>query len=314
MKPLFITIDTEGDALWDNPEVVMTDNSLFIPRFQELCEKYGFIPIWLTDYEMANDSRFMDYIVPKARKGLCEIGMHLHAKNNPPIVQLEKEEAGAAFLIEYSKEIMRKKIRVLKNLLEEKVGMPVVSHRAGRWALNQIYIDLLIEEGIKFDCSVTPGIDWSGYNGITPGSKGANYAKSMVDIHTLEHSNKKGILTEIPMTISSYRKFVSPKTVHIRDYARMVHHYIKGTPIWLRSGIRNLEEMKYIIHENDLVGKKFAEYMIHSSELMPGANPTFKTQKDIEVMYTDLSKLFQYSYENGYRGATFSSWFCENKE
>ena len=46
MKPIFITVDTEGDALWSNSkaEDIQTENVLWIPRFQELCEKYGFVP------------------------------------------------------------------------------------------------------------------------------------------------------------------------------------------------------------------------------------------------------------------------------
>ena len=75
MIPFFITIDTEGDALWDDPSIdqIKTENSLWIPKFQELCEKYGFIPIWLTDYEMIEDDRYVDYIKEKAHQGLCEV-------------------------------------------------------------------------------------------------------------------------------------------------------------------------------------------------------------------------------------------------
>lgn len=45
MKTFLITVDTEGDNLWQwKPgEKITTENSLFIPRFQELCEKYGLL-------------------------------------------------------------------------------------------------------------------------------------------------------------------------------------------------------------------------------------------------------------------------------
>ena len=48
MRHFIITIDTEGDNLWSykQGERVMTENSLYIPRFQELCEKYGFKHSW----------------------------------------------------------------------------------------------------------------------------------------------------------------------------------------------------------------------------------------------------------------------------
>ena len=43
MKYFIITVDTEGDNLWSyhKEEEVKTQNSFYIPRFQELCEKFG---------------------------------------------------------------------------------------------------------------------------------------------------------------------------------------------------------------------------------------------------------------------------------
>ena len=54
MKKFIITVDTEGDNLWGYKEgdTITTNNALYIPRFQELCENYGFKPVYLTNYEM----------------------------------------------------------------------------------------------------------------------------------------------------------------------------------------------------------------------------------------------------------------------
>ncbi len=55
-KPAFlITIDTEGDNSWQNHDRITTENTRFLPRFQALCEKYAFKPVYLTNYEMAMD-------------------------------------------------------------------------------------------------------------------------------------------------------------------------------------------------------------------------------------------------------------------
>ena len=61
-KKFIITVDTEGDNLWNwrAGDSVSTENSRYIPRFQELCDKYGFKPVYLTNYEMACCDRFMD--------------------------------------------------------------------------------------------------------------------------------------------------------------------------------------------------------------------------------------------------------------
>ena len=69
MAPVFIiTIDTEGDNIWAHPHPVTTENARHLPRFQELCERYGFAPSYLVDYEMAIDPIFNS--VPEAGRRL----------------------------------------------------------------------------------------------------------------------------------------------------------------------------------------------------------------------------------------------------
>ena len=86
MKKFLISIDTEGDNLWawKTGDKITTENARFLPRFQELCEKYGFKPTYLTNHEMANDPFFVRYFKQRNLSGKCEIGMHLHAWNSPP--------------------------------------------------------------------------------------------------------------------------------------------------------------------------------------------------------------------------------------
>ncbi len=61
-KPAFIiTIDTEGDNLWQNHRVIKTENARYLARFQTLCERFGFKPVWLTNYEMAVEPVFIEF-------------------------------------------------------------------------------------------------------------------------------------------------------------------------------------------------------------------------------------------------------------
>ena len=61
MQHMIITIDTEGDNLWGwkEGETLTTENAAFVPRFQELCEAHGFIPTYMTTYEMAMEDRWV---------------------------------------------------------------------------------------------------------------------------------------------------------------------------------------------------------------------------------------------------------------
>ncbi|TBL38783.1 deacetylase, partial [Klebsiella oxytoca] len=79
------------------------------------------------------------------------------AWNSPPIVALTDNDLHyQPYLIEYPKSQMRDKIAFMTDLLENKLQTKMLSHRAGRWAFNETYAQLLIEFGYQVDCSVTP--------------------------------------------------------------------------------------------------------------------------------------------------------------
>ena len=101
VKKFIITIDTEGDGQWNPDAPCSTENARFIPRFQELAEKFGFKPTWLTNYEMAEDPFYIEYMTDCLRRDTCEIGMHLHAWNNPPEYPLKKVNDQRDYLFEY---------------------------------------------------------------------------------------------------------------------------------------------------------------------------------------------------------------------
>ena len=307
MKAFFITIDTEGDSLWNNPGIdeIKTENVLWIPRFQELCEKYEFIPIWLTDYEIICDERYVNYIKEKNRKGLCEVGIHVHARNNPPIYKLEGEiDHGGAYLIEYPERIMREKIHYLKNQIESALECKIVTHRAGRWALDEKYVSILSDEGIKYDCSVTPGINWEKCMGITPNSHGADYSNIECTRYKLNEN-----IVEYPVTICGCNDFIMPNSIRGRNVLKSVYHFVKHSKIWLRpNSDNNLNEMKYILDTAVRNDVEYVEFMIHSSELMPGGSPNFKTEDSIAELFNRIDKLFSYAKSIGFEGETFDTW------
>ena len=108
---LLITIDTEGDNLWSRPREVATRNAAYLPRFQALCERYGFKPTWLTNHEMACCPVFCEFGQDVLQRGEGEIGMHLHAWNSPPIVPLSDDDLSRQpSLIEFPPSVMRDKV------------------------------------------------------------------------------------------------------------------------------------------------------------------------------------------------------------
>lgn len=298
MKYFIITVDTEGDNLWEykEGEEIKTRNAEFIPRFQQLCQKYGFKPVYLTNFEMANSQLFVNNAKSWAAQGDCEIGVHLHAWNNPPIVELEGPYHGNPYLIEYSEDVMRAKFKTLYELLFEKFGVNPVTHRAGRWAMDDRYFKILREFGIKVDCSFTPGVNWKMAKGKT--QDGSDYTDEPHTIQWME-----GVL-EVPATLRRLHNWRNGSFKH------RVKSFLLGEDVWLRPAMSNFASMKKVM---DIVSKEdnvdFVEFMIHSSELMPGGSPYFRTTEDVEREYQTMDQFFNYATQKGYRGITLADYY-----
>ena len=303
-KYFVITIDTEADNQWDSNHECSTENVKYLPRFQELAEKYEFKPTWLTTYEMADDADFVSYFKKKQNDKLCEIGMHLHAWNTPPAFKLKNETGERSYLIEYPSDIMEKKIKMLDELLTKKFGVKPVSHRAGRWAMNDEYFQILNKYGYKVDCSVTPHINWSnslGFTGI-PGSNYANYAENQSYI--------KNNILELPMTIRKVHQLQFERIHSIRNFFGEMKRFVIGRYQWMRPDKSlNFSGLKRIIKKSSRKNE-YIMFMIHSSELMPGGSPNFENEDEINKLYTIIEKCFSCAKKEGYVGITLRD-YCD---
>ena len=303
MKKFLITIDTEGDNLWQwkNGDPIGTDNTKYLPRFQNLCDKYGFKPTWLTNYEMMMDDNYVQFITEVVNEGRGEIGMHLHAWSTPPEYFLKAEKDNAPYLIEYPEHVMEEKICAMTNIIKELTGVTPTSHRAGRWAMNETYFRLLKKYGYLYDCSATPHIDWSGNGGQTKDSKGSDYSKASEKAYRIQE------ILEIPVTIRKAHRMSVKNAISIKEKLKSVYHFIKGQNLWLRPNGHNLDEMLYLIDRVEKSSDDYIMFMIHSSELMPGGSPTFKSEEDIEKLYHDLEIIFE-RISKRFEGATVSEY------
>lgn len=304
MKHFIITIDTEGDNLWKwKPgQEVTTKNVQYLKRFQELCARYGFKPVWLSNWEMISDPLFVEFINRNVEAGSCELGMHLHAWNNPPFYELPRDErSGAPYLIEYPREIMEAKIAAITEKMKEQFGYVPVSHRAGRWAMNDTYFELLYQYGYRIDCSYTPGISWRDSLGQTPGFAGPDYRKASRDIQKY-----KGIV-EVPVTVEYTHRMFLDKNKSWKSNVKTALFGMAGQNIWLRPGRDNMKDMLWMIEKNRNGDGDYLMFMLHSSELMPGGSPTFKDAEAVEVLYGKLQVLFDV-IKDSYEGCTLEEY------
>lgn len=310
-----VTIDTEGDNLWDRPREITTRNAEHLPRFQRLCETYGFKPTYLTNYEMAKSEVFQEFGGDVLQRDAGEIGMHLHAWNMPLGYHLTDDDlTNHSYLTEYGEGPIRDMVAYMTGLLAETFGERPVSHRAGRWAMNEVYASALIENGYYVDCSVTPHVSWQGHLGDPAGSGGADYRNFpdrayFVDAGDISQPGTSQLL-EVPMTImpcphrtiNVLRSRLSPSSLLRRALTRFF------PPVkWLRPNGENLDDMLAVVSWAYRKGYDYVEFMLHSSELMAGGSRRFATESDIENLYDQMEKLFDFISQR-FVGATLMEY------
>lgn len=311
-----ITIDTEGDDLWSKPREITVRNAEALPRFQERCETYRLKPTYLVNWEMANCDVFVEFARDALARDTAEIGMHLHAWNSPPLAPLTDDDfTHQPYLFEYPAALMREKIKVITDTLESVFGVKMLSHRAGRWGLDAAYVEALVDAGYRVDCSVTPHVDWRQHQGDPSGSGGPDFrsfpgSAYLMDRDSLSHPGSSPLL-QVPMTIVS--RYASPWTESLRGGLRRIpyvgKHLIWTLPRywWLRPNGRNGSMLRSILSIAQEQRRDYVEFMLHSSELMAGGSPTFRTPQSIDALYRDLDALFD-AARGGWTGMTLSEY------
>ncbi len=316
-KPAFVlTIDTEGDNIWGHPERITTENARFLPRFQDLCRKFGFKPTYLVNYEMASDPRFHAFGRSVLRENAGEIGLHVHPWNSPPLDPAAPDPRWHhLYLYELSDDLLRAKIRSQTDLLRLTFEIQPKSHRAGRWGFDERVARVLVEAGYDVDCSVTPGVSWKRHKGDPEGRGGPEYFgfpgdPYFLDLDDVSRPGRSPML-EVPMTIrSNYHPLVEKVHRAFREWriGKSIRR-IYGAPVsWLRPNGKNLQTLLSVVDWAVDRGSPVVEFMLHSSEFMPGGSPTFQNGEEIEILYGDLERLFAHAASRGVEGRTLSEF------
>ena len=293
-RPAFIiTVDTEGDNEWSRPNPILTRNAAYLPRFQALCEEFDFKPTWLTNYEMAMSPEFVRFGRDVIDRKTGEVGMHLHAWSSPPIKPLTQDDhATHPYLIEFSRDVMAQKVAFMTNLLQQQFGVKMVSHRAGRWAFNATYAQLLNEHGYLVDCSVTPHVSWRKTMGNPAGQGGPDYNgfpshPYYLDLDRIDRPGASKLLEVPPTIVKSKLVDTVPWVYKVRGIRRFARQY-EPPASWIFPNGTNLKPMLKCVRTALAERRSHIEFVIHSSELMTGGSPRFRTDESIERLYGDL--------------------------
>lgn len=319
---LLITIDTEEDDAWSGRQVVETENIRFLPRFQELCDRFAFPPTWLTDEPMLADPRFAEALGPAVAAGRAEVGAHLHPWSCAPFpCDRLPDQSEQVYPHELDEREFRAKMERISMLIESRFGQRAISYRAGRWGFVPEHIPWLLDLGIRVDCSVTPRISWRRHIGRRGGAGGVDFRGApevpyWVDPDDVRRPGRSALL-ELPLTVF----YLAGPFARGGPTLRRVGDRIRYTPAgralsrigWTAIPFRpwpgrGLGRLLAFVDAAERERRPYLMLMFHSSELMPGGSPYNPDAAAVEAMYVQLEALFARLKARGVHGATLRAF------
>jgi hypothetical protein len=313
-----ITIDTEGDNQWDGGRPESAENIRFIPRFQALCDRYGFPPTYLCTYDVVDHPLFDAILGPLDGERRAEIGAHLHPWTTPPLSPWDRSASTAAYPSELPPGLVARKLESLTRLLTAKLGHAPRSYRAGRWGLSAAHLPVLLQLGYTVDCSVTPLVDWRD-----PGARerGQDFSSAPVKPYYMAWGDpaREGAsgLLEVPVTIlctnGTMRRSPALRALYSRyrrtSIARALNRALLVAPRWFRPfSDMTVDRMRAVYDTARALDLPVIEMMFHSSELMPNGSPHNLTDAAVDDLFARLEGTFAFLKAAGVTGVTLGDY------
>ena len=295
-----VTIDVEPDNVWANTHSRRYENIKRLPVFHDLCRDYGIRPTYLVSWSIASDSFCAGILERLLRLGDCEIGIHPHLWEIPPIIDNDRTNR-ASVGSDYSENTLRAKITSLVDLIDRRFCQPS-SHRAGRWGIDHRQVHILTDLGIYVDSSVIPGIDWSS-TGIL------DHTHAPMEPYYIAETDMfdKGVsgLLEVPCTIKpGMRLFGLEKN---RCIARVITNAGRSSH-WLRASPRMTARQLIQTCQWAVQNVGHLNLMSHSSEFMTNGSPYWKTDADIDYHFSLYRELFHWWHQHDVVPQTLSEF------
>jgi hypothetical protein len=297
---VIVSLDVEEEGLFSGRYAVAdctAHNVSLLPRLAPLTRELGFPLSLLCTYAV-----FMN---PEARVALArmrdslgaEIGAHLHHWNTPP---LGPETSPPIPADQLDPALLRARLRTLLRAGQDFQGEPLRAFRMGRWDLKAAIRPLLAEEGIRADSSVCP---------LRVFKNGPDHFLSPADPYWTEEG-----LLEVPITQIALHPWL-PSALHAiaRDVPaqcgqRLLDSFrfwgaLSANPVWHSATVMRLAARWHVAR-----GGKVLCLFWHSSEMMPGASPHTRTQKDADALIARVYNFLHWLKETySAQGVTFAS-------
>ncbi len=291
-----VTVDTEEEFDWTKPLARTThriDTVSRLRKFQQFCEGFGVVPIYLIDFPVATSPLAGELLRGAVAEGRAEVGVQLHPWVNPPYDEDVNQYNSFSGNLPYALE--RAKFMKLYTTIAENFGAAPLIYRAGRYGIGPNTGDILREAGIAIDTSIRSRFDYSGWGG--PNFRDLPLFPWWI--------GKPGSLMEVPLTtvfsglLRKYGSWLYPmlsKTDRLRGaMARLgLLERIPLTP----EGVTVTEALRATNIAID-AGLPVLVLSFHSPSLCPGHTPYVRTEADLDELYDWWRQVFELMIARG---------------
>ena len=277
-----LTVDTEEEFNWNAPLQRSSHSVVTVPalrKFQQFCEGFGVVPIYLIDYPVASAPDAAEALGDAVSASRAEIGIQLHPWVSPPFD--EDLSAYNSFAGNLPAGLEREKFMRLRDLIETTFGVVPRIYRAGRYGVGPNTARLLGEAGIAIDTSVRTNFDYSHEGG-------PNFREH--PLHPYWLKREAGLL-EMPLT----SVYWGP----LRQLGGAIYPRLWRMPA-LRGALSRLGLLERIpltpegvtaaeaIRGIDIAldeGLPLLVFSFHSPSLAPGHTPYVRDEGDLDAFY-----------------------------
>lgn len=164
--PTLVTITVDTEEEWDWCQGYPTRGPLSLsniqelPRFQEICDRYGASVTYFVNWAVLADSSARGIITDLSRRPNVEIGLHIHPWNTPPLQSEERVSPRESFLHNLPWPVASAKLETVWNAFGE-AGLKPSSYRGGRYSTSSEIQSWLRDRGFCADCSIVPFTTWA---------------------------------------------------------------------------------------------------------------------------------------------------------
>jgi hypothetical protein len=284
-----VTVDTEEEFDWGQPlarTAHRVDTVARLRKFQQFCEGYGVVPIYLIDYPIAISDLAVELLRDAVADGRAEVGVQLHPWVSPPFEEDVTPHNSFSGNLPYALE--RAKFMKLYDTIAQNFGAAPLIYRAGRYGVGPNSADILREAGLAIDTSVRSRFNYS--HGGGPNFEGLPLRPWWV--------GKPGRLMELPLTtvfagaLRGYGDWIYPRLERLDRLRGAMARFglLERIPL-TPEGVTIPEALRATTIAID-ARLPVLVLSFHSPSLSPGHTPYVRTEADLDQLYDWWRQIF----------------------